>query len=145
MMEKYFAMRSLQYDSGLKNVDAVTSDRPIGLNQSYMSKFVSYRAEKDRLRPPHQSLTPYEPAPDPTWRLRWILDSEENINPPPELPYFKSLMNSWGSLLKNCNFIVAEMAAIGFGLDKDTFVEKIKKGDYYLSPTGIDLMKTKPG
>jgi len=76
MMEQYFALRSQQYDSGLKNVDVISSDRPIGLEKRYGNKFISYRAEKDKLKPPHQSLTPYEPTPDPTWRLRWILDSE---------------------------------------------------------------------
>jgi hypothetical protein len=37
------------------------------------------------------------------------------------------------------------MAAIGFGLDKYAFIGKIKKGDYYLAPTGIDLSKTVEG
>jgi hypothetical protein len=88
MMEQYFALRSQQYDRGLKNVDVINSDKPLGLNQSYGSKFVSYRTEKDKLKPPHQSLTPYEPTPDPTWRLRWILGSNQNINPP-EFPHFR--------------------------------------------------------
>lgn len=54
-------------------------------------------------------------------------------------------MNSWGTQLKNCNLIVAEMAAIGFGLEQNAFSEKVKYGDYYLAPTGIDLMKVVPG
>lgn len=82
MMEKYFALRSQQYDQGLKNFDVISGDKPLGLNQSYSSKFVSYREEKEKLKPPHESLTPYEPAADPTWRLRWILGSNLNINPP---------------------------------------------------------------
>jgi hypothetical protein len=76
MMEQYFALRSQQYDQGLRNIDVINGDKPIGLNQIYGSKFISYKEEKDRLKPPHQSLTPYEPAPDPTWRLRWVLDSD---------------------------------------------------------------------
>lgn len=75
MMEQYFALRSRQSDLGIENVDAGHSVKPIGLNKSYGSKFISYKAEKDRLKPPHQSLTPYEPAADPTWRLRWIVNS----------------------------------------------------------------------
>jgi isopenicillin N synthase-like dioxygenase len=54
-------------------------------------------------------------------------------------------MNSWGLQLKNCNLVVAEMAAIGFGLDQNAFTDKVMNGDYYLSPTGIDLNKTVPG
>lgn len=59
MMEKYFAIRSQQYDQGLKNVDVIPGDKPIGLNQSYGSKFVNYREEKEKLKPPHLSVTPY--------------------------------------------------------------------------------------
>jgi hypothetical protein len=54
-------------------------------------------------------------------------------------------MNSWGESLKRCNFTVAEMLALGCGLEINAFTDKIKKGDYYLSPTGIDLLKTAPG
>lgn len=40
---------------------------------------------------------------------------------------------------------MAEMAALGLGLGKNDLTDKIKNGDFYLSPTGIDLMKTVPG
>jgi hypothetical protein len=43
MMEDYFALRSQQFDQGLKNVDVILGDKPLGLNHSYGSKFVSYR------------------------------------------------------------------------------------------------------
>jgi hypothetical protein len=75
MMEKYFAIRSQQYDQGLKDLDVVPGDKPIRLNQSYGSKFVNYREQKEKLKPPHLSLKLYEATADPTLRLRWILDS----------------------------------------------------------------------
>lgn len=58
-MEAYFEKRSNQYDQGMKNVDVISSSKPLGLNHSYGSKFVSYREAKDRLKDPHRSLTPY--------------------------------------------------------------------------------------
>jgi isopenicillin N synthase-like dioxygenase len=54
-------------------------------------------------------------------------------------------MNSWGAYLKHCCYIVAEMAALGFGFGKNTFIDTIANGNFYLSPTGTDLMKTIPG
>jgi hypothetical protein len=54
-------------------------------------------------------------------------------------------MNSWGNSLKSSCFVVAQMTALGFGLSKNTFTDKLSQGDYYLSPTGVDLRKTNPG
>ena len=41
--------------------------------------------------------------------------------------------------------VIAEMAALGLGLDKTDFSGTIMNGDFYMSPTGIDLLKTTPG
>ena len=111
----------------MKDVDVISSSKPLGLNHSYGSKFVSYKEAKDRLRDPHRSLTPYEPAADPTWRLRWILDWHENINPL-DFPQFKSKIHAWGTSLKNCGLVVSEMTALGFGLSAKTFTDKIGNG-----------------
>ena len=105
---------------------------------------MSYKEAKDRLKEPHRSLTPYEPAADPTWRLRWILGWHENIDPV-EFPQFKPKINAWGTSLKNCGLAVSEMTALGFGLGVTTFTDKIGNGEFYVAPTGIDLRKTKPG
>ncbi|TXG56320.1 hypothetical protein EZV62_017633 [Acer yangbiense] len=37
--------------------------------------------------------------------------------------------------------VVAEMAAIGFGLPKDTFTSIMKQAPHYLAPTGSDLRR----
>jgi isopenicillin N synthase-like dioxygenase len=54
-------------------------------------------------------------------------------------------MDSWGLNLKSCGLVIAEMAAIGLGLNKYAFSDKIINGDFYLSPPGIDLSKSSPG
>ena len=41
----------------------------------------------------------------------------------------------------NCTFIASEMAAIGMGLDKDTFTSKMHQGPHLLSPTASDVVK----
>jgi hypothetical protein len=42
-------------------------------------------------------------------------------------------------------FLAAEMAAIGMGLDKDTFTTRMKQGPHLLAPTASDLDKYKVG
>ena len=37
--------------------------------------------------------------------------------------------------------LAAEMAAIGMGLDKDTFTSKMKQGPHLLAPTASDVIK----
>ena len=89
-------------------------------------------------------MTPLETVPDPTWRFHWRLNSTKNVLPA-EFPEFPHKMNSWGQNLKNCSLVIAEMAALGLGLQKDAFSRKIVNGDFYVSPTGIDLRKSEPG
>jgi hypothetical protein len=42
-------------------------------------------------------------------------------------------------------FTVAEMTAIGLGLNRDTFVERMKRGPHKLAPTGSDLVRYEVG
>lgn len=54
-------------------------------------------------------------------------------------------MNTWGNhMIKSC-FTAAEMCAIGLGLDKDTFKDKMKQGPHLLAPTASDLTKYNTG
>lgn len=49
-------------------------------------------------------------------------------------------MDTWGqNMIKGC-FTVAEMAAIGLGLERNTFTELIND-EHKLAPTGSDLMR----
>lgn len=48
-------------------------------------------------------------------------------------------MNKWGNMMVDATFTAAEMAAIGMGLDKDTFTSKMTGGPHLLAPTGSDL------
>jgi isopenicillin N synthase-like dioxygenase len=86
-------------------------------------------------------MTPDNPEADPTWRFHWIIGSEKNVIPS-DFQEFEKVMNTWGNSLKNCGLVIAEMAAIGLNLKKDTFSSKIANGDLYFSPTGTDLLKS---
>ena len=54
-------------------------------------------------------------------------------------------MDAWGTKLRAAVGTVAEMAARGLGLEKDTFTSKMEGGAHLLGPTGSDLQKHQPG
>ena len=54
-------------------------------------------------------------------------------------------MNSWGLHMKHGCLAVAEMAAVGLGLEQDFLSRTIVNGAFMLSPTAVDLQKSKPG
>lgn len=41
----------------------------------------------------------------------------------------------------NASLLAAEMAAIGMGLDKDTFTSRMQQGSHLLAPTASDMIK----
>ena len=50
-------------------------------------------------------------------------------------------MNSWGTHMINACTSAAQMAALGMGLDKNTFSDRMHQGNHLLAPTASDLMK----
>jgi isopenicillin N synthase-like dioxygenase len=54
---------------------------------------------------------------------------------------WENLTTSWGSKLIATVHTVAEMLAVGFGLDKDIFTQRMRLGAHLLAPTGVDLEK----
>lgn len=54
-------------------------------------------------------------------------------------------MDTWGYKLHGAVYAVAEMAALGMGLEKDQFTKCLNGGPHLLAPTGSDLKKNKEG
>ena len=54
-------------------------------------------------------------------------------------------MDTWGHKLHDAVTTVAEMTALGMGLDRDTFVRRMDGGAHLLAPTGSDLQKNDVG
>ncbi|XP_042421624.1 uncharacterized protein LOC122009506 [Zingiber officinale] len=85
-------------------------------------------------------------GPDPKWRYTWRIDPRpenthfKELNPesiiPDGFPDWKETMDLWGSKMIATIEVVAEMAAIGFGLDKDAFTSLMDHAPHLLSPTG---------
>jgi len=145
LMEKYFVKRSQQYHSGLKTIDlSPESNYQFGIMHEYQELFQSYDEEKAKLKPPNLSLTPTKADRDPKWRYHWKVNNHNNVIPS-DFPEFKDTMNGWGIHMRNGCLTVAEMAAIGLGLDKTYFSNYIANGDFMLSPTACDLERSKVG
>ena len=54
-------------------------------------------------------------------------------------------MNNWGGKLHSAIFTVAEMAALGMGISKTAFTDRMEGGAHLLAPTGSDLVKNDVG
>ena len=54
-------------------------------------------------------------------------------------------MDKWGYKLHGAVYTVAEMAALGMGLEKNTFSKCLDGGAHLLAPTGSDLQKNDYG
>ncbi len=86
---------------------------------------------------------------DAKWRFFWRAGERptetkfESLNMPPVIPEgfpdWEKVMNRWASLLLGAVSSVAEMLALGLGVDKTTFTSKMKYAPHLLAPTGSDL------
>jgi len=99
-----------------------------------------------------EDVRPVVPTgPDRKWRYMWRIGprpqktqfQELNSEPvvPEGFPEWVEIMNGWGNKMISAVEIVAEMAAIGFGLPQTAFTSLMKQGPHLLAPTGSDLSK----
>ncbi|XP_030961970.1 uncharacterized protein LOC115983440 [Quercus lobata] len=107
---------------------------------------------QEKLKAMPKEFQPATPeGPDRKWRYMWRVGprpsntrfQELNAEPviPEGFPDWKDCMDSWGYKMIAAIEVVAEMAAIGFGLPKDAFTSLMKQGPHLLAPTGSDLRR----
>ena len=58
---------------------------------------------------------------------------------PEGYPNWERKMDNWGGKLHTAIFTVAEMAALGMGVEKNAFTRYMDGGAHLLAPTGSDL------
>lgn len=83
------------------------------------------------------------------WRYMWKIgerpaeanDNFPQVYPAEGFPDWETKMNGWGHRLLSAGELAAEMAAIGMGLEKDTFTKRMNGGAHILAPTGTDLVR----
>ena len=100
----------------------------------------------------NKPVSPVEPIFDAKWRFMWKI-GERPANAADNFPQvvpkdfndWEQKMDNWGNKLINAVYQVAEMSALGMGLEKKAFVDKMKGGAHLLAPTGSDLIKNEVG
>ena len=53
---------------------------------------------------------------------------------------WEETMDTWGHLMLGTITTVSEMVALGLGLEKDTFTQRMQFGPHLLAPTGTTEM-----
>ncbi|KAL2652342.1 hypothetical protein R1flu_020470 [Riccia fluitans] len=107
---------------------------------------------QERMNELSEDARPHVPSgADPKWRFMWRFGprpsstrfQELSSDPviPEGFPEWQDTLNSWGRKMISAVEVVAEMAAIGFGLPKAAFTSLMKEGPHILAPTGCDLSK----
>jgi isopenicillin N synthase-like dioxygenase len=111
----------------------------------------SHVIEKLALKGENAPLKPN--GPDPKWRFFWPVgprpSPDETMFPvlnhknviPKNFPQWETVMEKWGNLMLNACQTVAQMVAVGAGLEMDAFTRRMHKGPHLLAPTGSDVGK----
>ncbi|KAL1951582.1 hypothetical protein VTO73DRAFT_731 [Trametes versicolor] len=108
-----------------------------------------------RLDPTERPLDITAHSPDPKCRFFWKMSEKPpyetqypGLNAPNVVPKAESIrdrwtpvMEKWGTSMKTAVESLAEMAAIGLGLPRQTFKEAGRYGPHLLAPTASDLVK----
>ena len=84
------------------------------------------------LAPEDIPLSPAEPVLDAKWRFMWKIgeraEGAKDDFPaviPDGYPDWETKMDTWGGKLLSAVYTVAEMAAIGMDVDKNTFTDRM--------------------
>ncbi|KAI0715350.1 Clavaminate synthase-like protein [Earliella scabrosa] len=108
-----------------------------------------------RLDPAERPLDIMAHSPDPKCRFFWKMSEKPPyetkfpaLNAPNVVPEAEAIrerwtpvMEKWGSSMKTAVENLAEMAAVGLGLSRETFREAGRYGPHLLAPTASDLVK----
>ena len=131
LMERYFA----DVGDRFYNNEQVSCIKPehhyqVGATPEYIEMARSHREKLLALDLEDQDMpvSPLEPVLDAKWRFMWkIGERPEGASDdfpaviPDGYPDWESKMNQWGGKLHQAVFTVAEMAALGMGVEKNTF------------------------
>ncbi|KAK6162891.1 hypothetical protein DH2020_002732 [Rehmannia glutinosa] len=136
MMEKYFEMP----DDFKRRQERPQLHYQVGVTPEGVEVPRSLVDEEmqEKLRAMPIEFQPSTPTgPDPKWRYMWRVGprpsntrfKELNSEPviPEGFPEWKDTMDSWGYKMISAIEAVAEMAAVGFGLQKDAFTSIMKQ------------------
>lgn len=150
MMERYFGQATdLKRQQERPELHYQVGVTPEGIEVPRCSVDPQMQELMRSLPPISRPLIPV--GPDRKWRYMWRIGprpsktrfQELNAEPviPESFPEWVDVMNGWGHKMIAAVEVVAEMAALGFGLPQTAFTSLMKQGPHLLAPTGSDLSK----
>ena len=128
LMEKYFDNVSQGYYDGKELEDARPSQHYlVGVTPENIEKARKHAKKISTLEDEHKPVSPANPVYDAKWRFYWKIgkrpegssDDFPQVTPKADFANWEQRMDTWGYKLHNAVFAVAEMAALGMGLEKD--------------------------
>ena len=148
MMEKYFSKRGQDFYQTKKAQDVYPEySFQVGATPEFTEKARDHSQLLNDYSEANKPMTPMPPPFDAKWRYFWDISTGDQYKPryanpaPADFPEFESVMNTWGRHMINGCYTVAQMAAVGMGLQKTTFSEMMDGGQHKLAPTASDLRK----
>lgn len=151
LMENYFERTGELFYTGEKVPDIKPECHyQVGATPEFIEMARDHSAKlKELCLPPEDTpVSPLEPVLDAKWRFMWKVGERfegDQADFPQVVPQgfadWEGKMNKWGDKLLQSLNTVSEMAAVGMGVHKDTFKQKMKGGAHLLAPTGSDLEK----
>jgi isopenicillin N synthase-like dioxygenase len=145
-----------QMESYFEQSDGVRDARPqysyqVGVTGELIEKPRDHSSKINTFDDNNKPWSATNPAYDPKWRFFWRIGSipektefpVQNMDPviPEGFPEWKEIMDMWGNKMLNACVMLAEMAAVGFDMPKDTFTSRMKNGPHLLAPTGSNFNK----
>jgi len=149
MIENYFEHISEKYYRGEELEDCHPElSYQTGVTPEHVEMARNHEALVESLEGEDKPLTRYPSGKDCKWRFFWpIGERPETIRNeipkvyPRAFPQWEEKMDAWGNHMVNAIYTASEMAALGMGIDKESFTEKMHLGQHLLAPTASDLMK----
>ena len=153
LMEEYFEKKGQSFYAG----EQLKDQKPeyhylVGVTTEKKEKARRHEKKMQELTEENKPVSPIDPVYDAKWRFYWKIgerpqEATDNFPQvvPEDFPGWDEKMDKWGYKLHSAVFTVAEMAAIGMGVEKDTFVNCLDGGAHLLAPTGSDLEKNGKG
>jgi isopenicillin N synthase-like dioxygenase len=148
MLGKYFESRAKKYVRG-DTIDEAFPENAyrFGVMPEYCRRPPDYLNTWKRFKEENRPHVRIPPALDPQWRYSWRIGDELPNNrrfeskkiSPGDFPSWASTMDAYGSALLGTVFSISEVLAIGLGLKRTLFHDRLIYGSHTLTPTGIDL------
>jgi isopenicillin N synthase-like dioxygenase len=151
LMEKYFNKRAQEYYQKQNAPDIHPEwSYQVGATPEFKEKAKDHSGHFGEYTAENKPITPNPVPYDAKWRYFWDISTDDSIKKrypnvvPEDFPEFEEVMSSWGRHMIDGCYTVAQMAAIGLGLDRNIFTQMMNGGEHKLAPTGSDLSRYQP-